>query len=46
MIDHVDVVDVHQFHHDGPQVMMRAADGSIPVSLELGGKDPMIARLL
>jgi acyl-CoA reductase-like NAD-dependent aldehyde dehydrogenase len=42
LIDHVDMIAFTGSVEVGKQVMRRAADRLIPVSLELGGKDPMI----
>jgi acyl-CoA reductase-like NAD-dependent aldehyde dehydrogenase len=42
LIDHVDMVSFTGSVATGKKVMRRAADRLIPVSLELGGKDPMI----
>ena len=42
MIDHVDHVQFTGSDRTGRKVMARAAERLIPVSLELGGKDPMI----
>jgi acyl-CoA reductase-like NAD-dependent aldehyde dehydrogenase len=42
LIDHADMIAFTGSVEVGKQVMRRAADRLIPVSLELGGKDPMI----
>jgi acyl-CoA reductase-like NAD-dependent aldehyde dehydrogenase len=42
LIDQVDMIAFTGSVEVGKQVMRRAADRLIPVSLELGGKDPMI----
>ena len=42
LIDHVDMVSFTGSVVTGKRVMRRAAERLIPVSLELGGKDPMI----
>jgi acyl-CoA reductase-like NAD-dependent aldehyde dehydrogenase len=42
LIDHVDMVSFTGSVATGRRVMSRAAQRLIPVSLELGGKDPMI----
>ena len=42
LIDHVDMIAFTGSVEVGKQVMRRAADRLIPISLELGGKDPMI----
>jgi acyl-CoA reductase-like NAD-dependent aldehyde dehydrogenase len=42
LIDHADMIAFTGSVEAGKQVMRRAADRLIPVSLELGGKDPMI----
>jgi acyl-CoA reductase-like NAD-dependent aldehyde dehydrogenase len=42
LIDHVDMIAFTGSVEVGKQVMRRAAERLIPVSLELGGKDPMI----
>jgi acyl-CoA reductase-like NAD-dependent aldehyde dehydrogenase len=42
LIDHVDMIAFTGSVEVGKQVMRRAADRLIPVSLELGGKDPLI----
>jgi len=42
LIDHADMIAFTGSVETGKQVMRRAADRLIPVSLELGGKDPMI----
>jgi acyl-CoA reductase-like NAD-dependent aldehyde dehydrogenase len=42
LIDHVDMIAFTGSVEVGKQVTRRAADRLIPVSLELGGKDPMI----
>jgi acyl-CoA reductase-like NAD-dependent aldehyde dehydrogenase len=42
MIDHVDYVQFTGSDRTGRKVMTRAAETLTPVSLELGGKDPMI----
>jgi len=42
LIDHVDMVSFTGSVETGKRVMHRAAERLIPVSLELGGKDPMI----
>ncbi len=42
VIDHVDMVSFTGSVATGKKVMRRAAERLIPVSLELGGKDPMI----
>jgi acyl-CoA reductase-like NAD-dependent aldehyde dehydrogenase len=42
MIDHVDHVQFTGSDRTGRKVMARAAETLTPVSLELGGKDPMI----
>jgi acyl-CoA reductase-like NAD-dependent aldehyde dehydrogenase len=42
LIDHVDMVMFTGSTATGKKVMARAAERLIPVSLELGGKDPMI----
>ena len=42
MIDHVDYVQFTGSDRTGRKVMSRAAETLTPVSLELGGKDPMI----
>ncbi|HEY7163021.1 MAG TPA: succinic semialdehyde dehydrogenase [Candidatus Binatia bacterium] len=42
LIDHVDMIAFTGSVEVGRQVMRRAADRLIPVSLELGGKDPLI----
>jgi acyl-CoA reductase-like NAD-dependent aldehyde dehydrogenase len=42
LIDNVDMIAFTGSVEVGKQVMRRAADRLIPVSLELGGKDPMI----
>ena len=42
MIDHVDYVQFTGSDRTGRKVMARAAETLTPVSLELGGKDPMI----
>lgn len=42
LVDHVDMISFTGSVAVGKQVMRRAADRLIPVSLELGGKDPMI----
>jgi acyl-CoA reductase-like NAD-dependent aldehyde dehydrogenase len=42
LVDHVDMIAFTGSVEVGRQVMRRAADRLIPVSLELGGKDPLI----
>jgi acyl-CoA reductase-like NAD-dependent aldehyde dehydrogenase len=42
LIDHADMIAFTGSVETGKRVMHRAADRLIPVSLELGGKDPMI----
>ena len=42
LIDHVDMIMFTGSARTGRKVMARAAERLIPVSLELGGKDPMI----
>jgi acyl-CoA reductase-like NAD-dependent aldehyde dehydrogenase len=42
LIDHVDMISFTGSVEAGKQVMRRAADRLVPVSLELGGKDPLI----
>jgi acyl-CoA reductase-like NAD-dependent aldehyde dehydrogenase len=42
LIDHVDMVMFTGSTRTGKKIAMRAAERLIPVSLELGGKDPMI----
>jgi acyl-CoA reductase-like NAD-dependent aldehyde dehydrogenase len=42
LVDHVDMIAFTGSGEVGKQVMRRAADRLIPVSLELGGKDPLI----
>jgi acyl-CoA reductase-like NAD-dependent aldehyde dehydrogenase len=42
LIDHADMIAFTGSVETGKQVMRRAAERLIPVSLELGGKDPMI----
>ena len=42
LIDHVDMIAFTGSVETGKRVMRRAAERLIPVSLELGGKDPMI----
>ena len=42
LIDHVDMIAFTGSGEVGKHVMRRAADRLIPVSLELGGKDPLI----
>jgi len=42
LVDYVDMVAFTGSVETGKRVMRRAADRVIPVSLELGGKDPMI----
>ena len=42
LIDHVDMIAFTGSVEVGKQVMRKAADRLIPVSLELGGKDPLI----
>jgi acyl-CoA reductase-like NAD-dependent aldehyde dehydrogenase len=42
LIDHADMICFIGSVNTGKHVMRRAADRLIPVSLELGGKDPMI----
>ena len=42
LIDHVDMIAFTGSVATGKRVMQRAAERLIPVSLELGGKDPMI----
>jgi acyl-CoA reductase-like NAD-dependent aldehyde dehydrogenase len=42
LIDHVDYVQFTGSDRTGRKVMARAAESLTPVSLELGGKDPMI----
>jgi acyl-CoA reductase-like NAD-dependent aldehyde dehydrogenase len=42
LVDHADMITFTGSVETGKQVMRRAADRLIPVSLELGGKDPMI----
>jgi acyl-CoA reductase-like NAD-dependent aldehyde dehydrogenase len=42
LIDHVDCVQFTGSDRTGRKVMARAAESLTPVSLELGGKDPMI----
>jgi acyl-CoA reductase-like NAD-dependent aldehyde dehydrogenase len=42
LIDHVDMISFTGSVATGKKVMHRAAERLIPVSLELGGKDPMI----
>jgi acyl-CoA reductase-like NAD-dependent aldehyde dehydrogenase len=42
LIDHVDMISFTGSVATGKKVMRRAAERLIPVSLELGGKDPMI----
>jgi len=42
LIDHADMIAFTGSVETGKQVMHRATDRLIPVSLELGGKDPMI----
>jgi acyl-CoA reductase-like NAD-dependent aldehyde dehydrogenase len=42
LIDHVDMVSFTGSVATGKKVLRRAADRLIPVSVELGGKDPMI----
>jgi len=42
LVDHADMIAFTGSVETGKQVMRRAADRLIPVSLELGGKDPMV----
>jgi len=42
LIDHADMISFTGSSETGKRVMRRAAERLIPVSLELGGKDPMI----
>ena len=42
LIDHVDMIAFTGSVEVGKQVMRRAAERLVPVSLELGGKDPLI----
>ena len=42
LIDNVDMIAFTGSVEVGKHVMRRAADRLIPISLELGGKDPMI----
>jgi acyl-CoA reductase-like NAD-dependent aldehyde dehydrogenase len=42
LIDHVDMIMFTGSARTGKKIMARAAERLIPVSLELGGKDPMI----
>lgn len=42
LVDHADMIAFTGSVETGREVMRRAADRLIPVSLELGGKDPMI----
>ncbi len=42
LVDHVDMIMFTGSTATGKKVMARAAERLIPVSLELGGKDPMI----
>ena len=42
LIDHVDMIAFTGSVATGKRVMQRAAERLIPVSLELGGKDPMV----
>src|SRR3970282_1043348 len=42
LIDHADMIAFTGSVDTGKRVMRRAAERLIPVSLELGGKDPMI----
>jgi acyl-CoA reductase-like NAD-dependent aldehyde dehydrogenase len=42
LVDHVDMIAFTGSVEVGKKVMRRAADRLIPVSLELGGKDPLI----
>ena len=42
LVDHADMIAFTGSVETGKRVMHRAADRLIPVSLELGGKDPMI----
>ncbi len=42
LVDHADMIAFTGSVETGKRVMRRAADRVIPVSLELGGKDPMI----
>jgi|RhiMetdeSRZDD1v2_1073273.scaffolds.fasta_scaffold31075_6 acyl-CoA reductase-like NAD-dependent aldehyde dehydrogenase len=42
LIDHVDMIMFTGSTRTGKKIMARAAERLIPVSLELGGKDPMI----
>jgi acyl-CoA reductase-like NAD-dependent aldehyde dehydrogenase len=42
LIDHVDMINFTGSVATGRRVMQRAAERLIPVSLELGGKDPML----
>ncbi|MGE5219888.1 MAG: succinic semialdehyde dehydrogenase [Chloroflexota bacterium] len=42
LVDHADMIAFTGSVETGKRVMRRAADRLIPVSLELGGKDPMI----
>src|SRR3970282_76619 len=42
LIDHADMIAFTGSVETGKRVMRRAAERLIPVSLELGGKDPMI----
>mgnify|MGYP003577009156 CR=1 FL=1 len=42
LVDHADMIAFTGSGEVGKQVMPRAADRLIPVSLELGGKDPLI----
>ena len=42
LIDHVDFIQFTGSDRTGRKVMARAAETLTPVSLELGGKDPMI----
>jgi acyl-CoA reductase-like NAD-dependent aldehyde dehydrogenase len=42
LIDHVDYIQFTGSDRTGRKVMARAAESLTPVSLELGGKDPMI----
>ena len=42
LVDHADMIAFTGSGEVGKQVMRRAADRLIPVSLELGGKDPLI----
>ncbi|MGH7775365.1 MAG: aldehyde dehydrogenase family protein, partial [Candidatus Binatia bacterium] len=42
LIDHVDMISFTGSVETGKRVMRRAAERLIPVTLELGGKDPMI----